>query len=174
MKSAHKPPCELGLEVSGSWGCYAYEGKPPAQCPAILKRPSIGVLIHSCAFNQRSLQVCTTAPARLPALLPLTLGRRCITSLRKDHRVSPRSLVAQFHGPLWQLQPFWKAEFLPPLLFQPGAEGRSVAGTGCRRMPMSAVAFLMEIRRRSCVLSAHRGETLPFFFSSSPFLRDYL
>ncbi|KFU94084.1 hypothetical protein M959_15247, partial [Chaetura pelagica] len=31
------------------------------------------------------------------------------------------SLIAQltFHGPLWQLQPFWKAEFIPPLLFQP-------------------------------------------------------
>ncbi|KFR14276.1 hypothetical protein N306_11279, partial [Opisthocomus hoazin] len=29
------------------------------------------------------------------------------------------SLIARlaFHGPLWQLQPFWKAEFIPPLLF---------------------------------------------------------
>ncbi|KFQ12927.1 hypothetical protein N330_03164, partial [Leptosomus discolor] len=34
------------------------------------------------------------------------------------------SLVAQlaFLGPLWQLQPFWKAEFIPPLLFQPHVE----------------------------------------------------
>ncbi|KFW64965.1 hypothetical protein AS28_08241, partial [Pygoscelis adeliae] len=34
------------------------------------------------------------------------------------------SLIAQlaFHGPLWQLQPFWKAEFIPPLLFQPHIE----------------------------------------------------
>ncbi|KFQ18238.1 hypothetical protein N331_10699, partial [Merops nubicus] len=34
--------------------------------------------------------------------------------------LSPFSLIAQltFHGPRWQLQPFWKAEFIPPLLFQ--------------------------------------------------------
>ncbi|KFO75522.1 hypothetical protein N303_07823, partial [Cuculus canorus] len=34
------------------------------------------------------------------------------------------SLVAQlaFHGALWQLQPFWGAEFIPPLLFQPHIE----------------------------------------------------
>ncbi|KFQ42150.1 hypothetical protein N333_04159, partial [Nestor notabilis] len=34
------------------------------------------------------------------------------------------SLIAQLacHGPLWQLQPFWKAEFIPPLLFQPRIE----------------------------------------------------
>ncbi|KFZ51352.1 hypothetical protein N338_11116, partial [Podiceps cristatus] len=34
------------------------------------------------------------------------------------------SLIAQlaFHGPLWQLQPFWKAKFIPPLLFQPRIE----------------------------------------------------
>ncbi|KFO62064.1 hypothetical protein N302_04560, partial [Corvus brachyrhynchos] len=34
------------------------------------------------------------------------------------------SLIAQFafHGPLWQLQPFRKAEFIPPLLFEPCIE----------------------------------------------------
>ncbi|KFP48012.1 hypothetical protein N323_11901, partial [Cathartes aura] len=34
------------------------------------------------------------------------------------------SLIAQlaFHGPLWQLQPLWKAGFIPPLLFQPHIE----------------------------------------------------
>ncbi|KFP38172.1 hypothetical protein N324_08341, partial [Chlamydotis macqueenii] len=34
------------------------------------------------------------------------------------------SLIAQlaFHGPLWQLQPFWKAAFIPPLLLQPRIE----------------------------------------------------
>ncbi|KFW75303.1 hypothetical protein N336_09887, partial [Phalacrocorax carbo] len=34
------------------------------------------------------------------------------------------SLIAQFafHGPLWQLQPFCKAQFIPPLLFQPRIE----------------------------------------------------
>ncbi|KFQ52089.1 hypothetical protein N334_02080, partial [Pelecanus crispus] len=34
--------------------------------------------------------------------------------------LSPFSLIAQFafHGPLWQFQPFWKAGFIPPLLFQ--------------------------------------------------------
>ncbi|KFV40029.1 hypothetical protein N328_08641, partial [Gavia stellata] len=34
------------------------------------------------------------------------------------------SLIAQlaFHGPLWQLQPFREAEFIPPLLFQPRIE----------------------------------------------------
>ncbi|KFV39103.1 hypothetical protein N341_03993, partial [Tyto alba] len=34
------------------------------------------------------------------------------------------SLIAQlaFQGPLWQLQPFWKAEFIPPLPFQPRIE----------------------------------------------------
>ncbi|KFV02299.1 hypothetical protein N340_11100, partial [Tauraco erythrolophus] len=38
--------------------------------------------------------------------------------------LSPFSFIAQlaFHGPLWQLQPFWKAEFIPPLLFQPHIE----------------------------------------------------
>ncbi|KGL86330.1 hypothetical protein N301_09021, partial [Charadrius vociferus] len=44
-------------------------------------------------------------------------------SMRRDP-LSLFSLIVQlaFHGPLWQLQPFGKAEFIPPLLFQPCIE----------------------------------------------------
>ncbi|RMC14818.1 hypothetical protein DUI87_06994 [Hirundo rustica rustica] len=57
------------------------------------------------------------------------------------------SLIAQlaFHGPLWQLQPFRKAGFIPPLLFQSCIEEEVCGGTRCSRMSMPEVAFLMEI-----------------------------
>lgn len=77
-------------------------------------------------------------------------------------------------GLFGSFQPFWKAEFIPPLLFQPHIEEEVCGGTRCHRMSMPEVAFLMEIRRGSLALSVQEGETLLFFFPLSPFLRDYI
>lgn len=79
--------------------------------------------------KQRSLDICINAPKCLLALLPLLLDRHFTVSMSRDPP-SLFSLIAQlaFHGPLWQLQPFREAEFIPPLLFQPCIEEEEVCG----------------------------------------------
>lgn len=155
-------PC-VGSEASSPYGCCAYAGKTSAA------RSSQINPILQCPRQQFG---CKAALARRPRKCVKTLLSRpptdfrqafCCSSARSRDPLSSYSLAAHlaFLGPLWQLQPLWRGEFLAPLLFQRGAEGaRIVAGCQCQKWP-----FLMEIRQNRPALSTRRKERPCFFFA---------
>lgn len=91
--------------------------------------------------------------------------------------LSPFSLIAQlaFHGPLWQLQPFWKAEFIPPLLFQPPVE-EEVCGGDSMPQNVNARSGLSHGNqaRESGIVRARRERRCFFIFFLSLSGRLYL
>lgn len=131
-------------------------------------------LVNNFAWSQRSLKVCINASKRLLTLLPLIFGRRFAVSVSRDP-LSLFSLIAQlaFHGPLWQLQPFWKAEYSsPPLSARHWGggglrQGHRAAECQCQKWPFSWKSGA-GVRHCPC-----KKERCGFSFFSSPFLGYY-
>lgn len=124
MRSAYKTSVRAGIwKLQHLWMLCIWREGLSATRLSIQNQPHITVLVNNFTSNQRSLDICINAPKCLLALLPLLFDRRFTVSVSRDPP-SLFSLIAQlaFHGPLWQLQPFRKAEFIPPLLFQPCIE----------------------------------------------------
>lgn len=146
------------------------------QCCSIQNQPHISVLVNDFALNQRSLDICINAPKCLLPLLPLIFDRHFTVPMSRDPP-SLFSLIAQlaFHGPLWQLQPFLKAEFIPPLLFQPCIE-EEVCGRNSMQQNVNARSGLSHGNqvRQPGIVCARMRDVGGLVFLPPPFLEDYI
>ncbi|OWK61520.1 hypothetical protein RLOC_00005780 [Lonchura striata] len=88
------------------------------------------------------------------------------------------SLIAQlaFHGPLWQLQPFGKAEFIPPLLFQPCIEEEVCVRDSMQQNVNARSGFSHgnQVQEPGIFCARMRDICGLFLFLPPPFLEDYI